>query len=111
MTSPDPAGTLRRCAAECLGTFALVFIGAGACIAHHGNPDAHVRRLFLKKAFDELPAKLKMTAEDVNALLSAMAEAGGNVSEAARQLGQPQRKTDRRIARIRRHLNNRGFSA
>jgi MIP family channel proteins len=29
----------RRCAAELIGTFVLVFIGAGACIAHHGHPD------------------------------------------------------------------------
>jgi MIP family channel proteins len=39
MKRADAAGTLRRCAAEFIGTFALVFIGAGACIAHHGNPD------------------------------------------------------------------------
>jgi len=29
----------RRCVAELTGTFVLVFIGAGACIAHHGHPD------------------------------------------------------------------------
>jgi len=39
MTAPDRGGDVRRCAAELLGTFALVFIGAGACIAHHGHPD------------------------------------------------------------------------
>lgn len=35
----NPGETLRKCAAEFIGTFALVFIGAGACIAHHGSPD------------------------------------------------------------------------
>ena len=32
------AGLIRRCAAEFVGTFFLVFIGCGACIAHHGHP-------------------------------------------------------------------------
>ncbi|MBM4017478.1 MAG: aquaporin [Planctomycetes bacterium] len=39
MTAPDAGANLRRWAAEFIGTFALVFIGAGACIAHHGHPD------------------------------------------------------------------------
>jgi len=39
MTVADIHGDLRRCAAEFIGTFGLVFIGAGACIAHHGHPD------------------------------------------------------------------------
>lgn len=30
--------TFRKCAAELVGTFFLVFIGCGACIAHHGHP-------------------------------------------------------------------------
>jgi len=30
---------IRKCAAEFVGTFVLVFIGCGACIAHHGHPD------------------------------------------------------------------------
>jgi len=38
VSPPAEGATLRRCAAECLGTFALVFIGAGACIAHHAHP-------------------------------------------------------------------------
>jgi len=29
---------IRKCAAELVGTFFLVFIGCGACIAHHGHP-------------------------------------------------------------------------
>ena len=33
----DP-GIVRRCVAEFIGTFFLVFIGCGACIAHHGHP-------------------------------------------------------------------------
>jgi glycerol uptake facilitator-like aquaporin len=33
------AALARQCAAEIVGTFALVFIGPGACIAHHRNPD------------------------------------------------------------------------
>lgn len=39
MTAPDRGGDWRRYAAEATGTFALVFIGAGACIAYHGHPD------------------------------------------------------------------------
>jgi aquaporin NIP len=35
----EETGFRRACIAECLGTFALVFIGPGACIAHHGHPD------------------------------------------------------------------------
>ena len=32
-------GIVRKCAAELVGTFFLVFIGCGACIAHHAHPD------------------------------------------------------------------------
>jgi len=39
MTPLDHGGDLRKYAAEFVGTFALVFIGAGACIAHHGHPN------------------------------------------------------------------------
>jgi len=39
MKRADAGRMLRRAAAEFIGTFALVFIGAGACIAHHENPD------------------------------------------------------------------------
>ena len=78
---------------------------------HHDNPGAHQRRFFLKGALSELPAVLKMSEGEVDELLSALGESGGNVSEAARQTGQPQRKTARRIARLLRHLKNRGFSA
>ena len=78
---------------------------------HNETPHAHLRQFFLKEAFAELPAKLKMPPKDVNSLLSELAAAGGNVSKAARELGQPQRKTARRVARILRHLESRGFSA
>jgi hypothetical protein len=75
------------------------------------TPDAQVGLAVLKKALGELPKKLKMSAADVTALLAALKDAEGNVSEAARQLGQPQRKTARRIERILRHLKSRGLSA
>jgi aquaporin Z len=39
MTVSGVGANVRRWAAEFIGTFALVFIGAGACIAHHGHPD------------------------------------------------------------------------
>jgi len=39
MTGHDAKGNLHRYVAEFIGTFALVFIGAGACIAHHAHPD------------------------------------------------------------------------
>jgi aquaporin NIP len=32
------SGMMRKCVAELVGTFFLVFIGCGACIAHHGHP-------------------------------------------------------------------------
>lgn len=78
---------------------------------HHETPEAHLRQFFLKEAFAELPAALKMPEKEVNELISALAESGGNVSEAARQTHQPQRKTARRVARMLRHLKSRGFSA
>lgn len=78
---------------------------------HTETPHAHLRQFFLKEAFAELPAKLKMSPKDVDSLLSELAAAGGNVSEAARELGQPQRRTARRVARILRHFESRGFSA
>ena len=31
-------GMVRKCAAELVGTFFLVFIGCGVCIAHHSHP-------------------------------------------------------------------------
>jgi len=79
--------------------------------SHCENPDARLRQAVIQKALGELPKKLGMPAEDVTALLAALTLAQGNASEAARHLGQPQRKTARRIERIIRHLKSRGLAA
>lgn len=78
--------------------------------SHCENPDAGVLQAVIQKALGELPKKLGMSAEDVTALLAALILAEGNASEAARHLGQPQRKTARRIERIIRHLKRRGLA-
>gem|GEM_PF-7032211 len=78
--------------------------------SHPEHPDAAFLRLAVQRALGELPKKLRMTAEDVTALLSALGEADGNVSEAARALGQPQRKTARRVERVKAHLKRRGLA-
>lgn len=77
--------------------------------SHCENPAAQVRQAVIQKALGELPKKLGMSVEDVTALLAALTQAEGNASEAARHLGQPQRKTARRIERIIRHLKSRGL--
>lgn len=79
--------------------------------SHCETPDAGLRQAVIQKALGELPKKLGMSAEDVTALLAALTLAEGNASEAARHLGQPQRKTARRIERIIRHLKRRGLAA
>ncbi|MDE2292850.1 MAG: hypothetical protein KGL53_12275 [Elusimicrobia bacterium] len=79
--------------------------------ARYEKPDTQAHRAMLKKALKELPRRLKIPARDVRNLLDAILEADGNVSKAARLLGQPQRKTARRIQRILAHLERRGFSA
>ncbi len=78
---------------------------------HPENPHAGVPQAVVRKALGELPKRLRMSAEDVAALLGALSEAGGNVALAARRLGQPQRKTARQIARIKKHLRRRGLAA
>lgn len=78
---------------------------------HAEHPDAMIRQAVIQRALGELPEALGIPADEVTALLAAMTEAEGNVSEAARQLGQPQRKTARRIERILKHLKSRGLSA
>ena len=79
--------------------------------SHPENPHAGVPQAVMRKALGELPKRLRMSAEDVAALLGALSEARGNVAKAARQLGQPQRRTARQIARIRKHLKRRGLAA
>ena len=52
--------------------------------SHPEHPDAALLQLAVERALGELPKRLRMTAEEVRALLSALREADGNVSEAAR---------------------------
>lgn len=79
--------------------------------SHPEHPGAVFRQELIRKALAELPKKLGMPAGEVTALLAALTEAEGNVSEAARRLGQPQRKTARRLERIVRHLKSRNLAA
>jgi DNA-directed RNA polymerase specialized sigma24 family protein len=77
--------------------------------SHPENPTANLPQAVMQKALGELPKLLRMSAQDMDALLAALYAAEGNVSEAARQLGQPQRKTARQIERIQEHLKRRGL--
>lgn len=79
--------------------------------SHPENPAANLPQAVIQKALGELPKLLRMSAQDVDALLAALSAAEGNVSAAARQLGQPQRKTARQIERIQKHLTRRGLAA
>jgi DNA-directed RNA polymerase specialized sigma24 family protein len=79
--------------------------------SHPEHPGAVLRQTMIRKALAELPKKLGISAEEVSALFAALTEGEGNVSEAARRLGQPQRKTARRIERIIRHLKSRNLAA
>ncbi|MDE2489701.1 MAG: hypothetical protein KGM24_02560, partial [Elusimicrobia bacterium] len=67
------------------------------------NPAAKLRSAVLAKALADLPRALKLPDDETETLLAALVQAGGNVSEAARKLGLPQRKTARLVARIARH--------
>ena len=70
--------------------------------ADEDRPDRSFGQAEVKRAFAGLPNELA-------ALLGPLAECDGNVSELARRLGQPQRKTARQVARIRKRLEKLGF--
>ena len=64
-----------------------------------------------ERAFTQAEVRRVLAALPVElaALLAPLEECGGNVSELARRLGQPQRKTARQVARIRKSLTKLGF--
>lgn len=70
--------------------------------ADSDRPDRAFGQAEIKHALAGLPNELA-------ALLGPLAECGGNVSELARRLGQPQRKTARQVARIRKRLEKLGL--
>lgn len=79
--------------------------GTGASMtvpADTDRPERAFRQSEIKRALAGLPGEL-------TALLGPLEECGGNVSELARRLGQPQRKTARQVTRIRKHLEKLGL--
>lgn len=66
------------------------------------RPERTFRQTEIKRALAGLPGELA-------ALLGPLSECGGNVSELARRLGQPQRKTARQVVRLRQRLENLGL--
>ena len=77
--------------------------GAGVTVpADSDRPELAFRQAEIKRALAGLQGELA-------ALLGPRVEGGGNVSELARRLGQPQRKTARQIARIRECLEKLGL--
>lgn len=66
------------------------------------KPERAFRHAEIKRALAGLP-------DELTALLRPLEECGGNVSELARRVGQPQRKTARQVARIRKHLEKLGL--
>ncbi len=79
--------------------------GAGRALmvpADADRPERTFGQAEIKRALAGLPNKLA-------ALLGPLAECSGNVSELARRLGQPQRKTARQVARIRMRLEKLGL--
>lgn len=66
-------------------------------LSEPSDPEARLRLSGLKRAIAELPQELRR-------LLPVLEQADGNVSEVARLLGQPQRKTARQVARLRKQL-------
>lgn len=77
--------------------------GAGVIVpADSDRPERAFGQAAIKRALAGLPGELA-------ALLGPLEECGGNVSELARRLGQPQRKTARQVARIRERLEKLGL--
>lgn len=79
--------------------------GAGRALmvpADADRPERTFGQAEIKRALAGLP-------EELAALLGPLAECDGNVSELARRLDQPQRKTARQIARIRKRLEKLGL--
>lgn len=79
--------------------------GAGRALmvpADVDRPERTFAQAEIKRALAGLPNELA-------ALLGPLAECGGNVSELARRIGQPQRKTARQVARIRQRLEKLGL--
>lgn len=77
--------------------------GAGVTVpADSDRPERAFGQAEVKRALAGLPSELA-------ALLAPLEECGGNISELARHLGQPQRKTARQIARIRKRLEKLGL--
>lgn len=66
------------------------------------GPERALKLAEVRRAVAELP-------DELAALLGPLEECGGNVSELARRVGQPQRKTARQVARIRQHLEKQGL--
>lgn len=77
--------------------------GAGVTVpADSDRPERAFGQAEIKRVLAGLPGELA-------ALLGPLDECGGNVSELARRLGQPQRKTARQIVRIRKRLEKLGL--
>jgi hypothetical protein len=66
------------------------------------TPETELIQAETKQALAEMPAELAV-------LIPVLQEVDGNVSELARRLGQPQRKTARQIERLRKYLLKRGL--
>lgn len=77
--------------------------GAGVTVpADSDRPERAFGQAEVRCALAGLPKELA-------ALLGPLEECGGNVSEVARRLGQPQRKTARQVARIRQRFEKLGL--
>ena len=80
----------------------------GKAAGHAGSADTQSPETALLQA--EIRQALAELPEELAGLLGALQDANGNVSELARRLGQPQRKTARQIERLRRHLQEKGLA-